>query len=234
MKKLDKLIFGLNCKNYKYGDELLEIAHFTDKLAKENPEIIFTFSAPYVDLARVCKETENMLIYAQGMDGISPGRGNGLVLPDSLKAVGVNGVTLNHAERPMTVGQLVKAVYRAKELGLLVDLCCDSAEEAKMLATLKPNCLICEPTSLIGTGKTASETYMQEVVNAIHAISDDIIICIGAGTKNGNDVYNAIKNGAQCAGGSSGIFAAENPHAVILDMLDGFKRAIADFPRWHR
>ena len=232
MKKLNKLIFGLNCKNYKFGDELLEIAHFTDQLAKENPELIFTFSAPYVDLARVCRETNSMLIYAQGMDGITPGRGNGLVLPDALKAIGVHGVTLNHAERPMTVGQLVKAVYRAKELGLLVDICCDSAEEAQMLATLKPNCLVCEPTSLIGTGRTASPEYMQEVVRTIQAISEEIIICIGAGTKNGEDVYNAIKNGAQCAGGSSGIFAAENPQAVILDMLDGFKRALADFTRW--
>ncbi len=101
-----------------------------------------------------------------------------------------------------------------------------------MLATLKPNCLVCEPTSLIGTGRTASPEYMQEVVRTIQAISEEIIICIGAGTKNGEDVYNAIKNGAQCAGGSSGIFAAENPQAVILDMLDGFKRALADFPRW--
>ena len=134
----------------------------------------------------------------------------------------------------MSVGQLVKAVYRAKELGLLVDLCCDSAEEAQMLATLKPNCLICEPTSLIGTGQTASEAYMQEIVRTIQAISEDIIICIGAGTKNGDDVYNAIKNGAQCAGGSSGIFASANPQAVILDMLDGFKRALADFSRWRK
>lgn len=229
MKKLNKLIFGLNCKNYMYGDELIELAHFCDRLAAQNPEIIFTFSAPYVDIARVCKETQHMLIYAQGMDGIIPGRGNGLVLPDSLKAVGVHGVTLNHAERPMTVNQLVKAVYRAKELGLLVDICCDSAEEAKMLATLEPDCLICEPTSLIGTGHTASPEYMQEIVKSIQAISEDIIICIGAGTKDGKDVYNAIKNGAQCAGGSSGIFAAENPKAVILDMLEGFKKAKDDF-----
>lgn len=229
MKKLDKLIFGLNCKNYMYGDELVELAKFCDQLAAQTPEIIFTFSAPYVDIARVCKETSHMLIYAQGMDGIVPGRGNGLVLPETLKAVGVSGVTLNHAERPMTVNQLVKAVYRAKELGLLVDICCDSAEEAKMLAVLKPNCLICEPTSLIGTGQTASPEYMQEVVKTIKDISEDIIICIGAGTKDGKDVYEAVKNGAQCAGGSSGIFAAENPKAVILDMLDGFKRAQKDF-----
>lgn len=229
MKKLDKLIFGLNCKNYMYGDELVELAKFCDQLAAQTPEIIFTFSAPYVDIARVCKETSHMLIYAQGMDGIVPGRGNGLVLPETLKAVGVSGVTLNHAERPMTVNQLVKAVYRAKELGLLVDICCDSAEEAKMLAVLKPDCLICEPTSLIGTGQTASHEYMQEVVKTIKDISEDIIICIGAGTKDGKDVYEAVKNGAQCAGGSSGIFAAENPKAVILDMLDGFKRAQKDF-----
>lgn len=229
MKKLDKLIFGLNCKNYMYGDQLAELALFCDKLAKDNPEIIFTFSAPYVDIARICSITENMLIYAQGMDGIVPGRGNGLVLPDTLKDVGVDGVTLNHAERPMTVSQLVRAVYRAKELGMLVDICCDSAEEAKMLAMLEPDCLICEPTSLIGTGHTASDEYMLEVVKTIKNISEDIIICIGAGTKNGDDVYTAIKNGAQCAGGSSGIFAAKDPKAVILDMLDGFKRARVDF-----
>lgn len=229
MKKLDKLIFGLNCKNYMYGKEILELAKFCDRLAEENPEIIFTFSAPYVDLAAICAQTHHMLIYAQGMDGISPGRGNGLVLPDALKEAGVDGVTLNHAERAMTVSQLVRAVYRAKELGMLVDICCDSVEEAKMLATLQPNCLICEPTSLIGTGTTASPEYMQEVTKAIRSISDEIVVCIGAGTKNGEDIYRAIQHGAQCAGGSSGIFAAEDPKAVILDMLAGFKKARIDF-----
>lgn len=228
MGKLRTPILGINPKSYMYGDKLLDIAKYADKLAKEY-DVTITFSAPYVDLARLAQETENLIITAQGMDGISPGRGMGAILPDSLVNVGVKGVTINHAERPMTTSQLVKAVYRAKELGLKVTICADTIEEAKMIATLKPDFMVCEQSSLIATGITADEEYMVSTRKAIKEVCSDIIIFQGAGTKSGEDVYRAIKNGAEGTGGSSGIFLADDPKAVIKDMIEGLVRARKDF-----
>ena len=134
MLKIKTPILGINPKSYMYGDRLLEIAKYADKLA-ERFDITITFSAPYVDLANLVKETQHLIITAQGMDGITVGRGMGAVLPESLVNIGVKGVTINHAERPMTTSQLVRAVYRAKELGLNVSVCADSIEQARIIAT---------------------------------------------------------------------------------------------------
>lgn len=228
MLKIKTPILGINPKSYMYGDRLLEIAKYADKLA-ERFDITITFSAPYVDLANLVKETQHLIITAQGMDGITVGRGMGAVLPESLVNIGVKGVTINHAERPMTTSQLVRAVYRAKELGLNVSVCADSIEEARMIATLKPTFMVCEPTSLIGTGITSDKEYMIETKKAIKEVCSDIIVFQGAGTKDGKDVYNAIKNGAEGTGGSSGIFCSSNPKAVIRDMVEALIQAKNDF-----
>ena len=92
MLKIKTPILGINPKSYMYGDRLLEIAKYADKLA-ERFDITITFSAPYVDLANLVKETQHLIITAQGMDGITVGRGMGAVLPESLVNIGVKGVT---------------------------------------------------------------------------------------------------------------------------------------------
>jgi triosephosphate isomerase len=215
---------SINPKSYLFGDALIELALGVDKLAEEF-EIDTLFTAPYVYLAQIAQSTSHLIVAAQGADGITPGRGMGLVLPDSLKDVGVQAVILNHAERPMTVHNLAEAVRRVKELDMLSIVAVDTVEEAKMAAILEPTNIICEPTGLIGSGSTSDESYMKATLNAIHGISPKTLISQSAGVKSGDDVYRAIMNGADGTGASSGVAKAERPLDVVRSMFEGAARA---------
>lgn len=216
--------FGVNPKSYLYGEELIKLALYLDKLSEEL-DLDITFTAPYADLFEVRRQTKNLFIFAQGMDGITPGRGMGAVLPESLKDAGVDGVMLNHAERPMTLSQLVKAVKRAKELDLMTIVCADSVEDAKMIAILKPDEIVCEQTELIGTGVMADDKYMEDTLKAIKEISPDTWVLQAAGIKNGDDCYRAIKMGSVSAGGTSCVVCAEDPYAAAREMAEAIVKA---------
>src|SRR5690625_6586254 len=99
MSKLNitKLFFVFNPKSYLYGKELLKLAKMADKLAKENDISIFV-TAPFADLQTLSKNTEDVIVTAQHMDGIKPGREMGHVLPDSLHANGAQATFLNNVK----------------------------------------------------------------------------------------------------------------------------------------
>ena len=224
MKKIRIPSFGVNPKSYLYGEKLIDLAKYLDLLSEEY-DLDISLTVPYADISSVRKATKNIFIYAQGMDGIEPGRGMGLVLPESIKNAGASGVMLNHAERPMTINQLVRAVKRAKELDLYCIICADSIEEAKMIAILEPDEIICEQTSLIGSGILASDEYMLNTLEAIKSISPNTRVLQGAGIKNGDDCYKLIKMGFISAGGTSCVVCAEDPYAAARDMVEGIVRA---------
>lgn len=43
-------------------------------------------------------------------------------------------------------------------------------KEALLIATLKPDILLCEPTELIGTGTVSDKSYIEATNNAIRSI----------------------------------------------------------------
>jgi len=224
MRKVRVPSFGINTKSYVYGDEIVALAKHADMLS-EKYDIDVTFSAQLIDIPRIKAETKHLFLTAQYMDGITPGRGMGHVLPEALVAAGVYGVTLNHAEKPMTVAQLARAVKRAKEVGLAVTICADTVEECRMVATLKPDTIVAEETSRIATGVPSDMAYMKATEAAIKEMSPETKVVQGAGIKSYDDVYRAIKAGSCSAGGSSGICAAENPFEVMEEMIKAVARA---------
>ncbi|KFN92260.1 triosephosphate isomerase [Tetragenococcus muriaticus PMC-11-5] len=60
----------------------------------------------------------------------------------------------------MQLTELVSAIKKAKKLEMKTIVCANSIEEARSIALLKPDILLCEPTELIGTGKTSDEDYI--------------------------------------------------------------------------
>jgi triosephosphate isomerase (TIM) len=173
----------------------------------------------------LAKETENLLIFAQHMDPLSIGRGLGSVLPEAVKAAGAVGVMLNHAEKPMSISDLYRAIKRADEVGLVSIVCADSIEEAAAIAHFCPNIIVAEPTELIGTGQTSNYEYVIKSTSIIKDINPDIQVLQGAGISNGQDVYNVIKAGAEATGSTSGIIKAEDPEAMINEMLKALRTA---------
>lgn len=189
--KIEPPFFEIGPKAYMYGEQMLELARAADQASvKYDVRIILT--PQYTDIPTLAKETESLLIFAQHMDPLPIGRGLGSVLPEAVKAAGAVGVMLNHAEKPMTVSDLRKAIQRANEVGLVSIVCADSMEEAVAIAHFSPNMIVAEPTELIGTGKMSDEKYVVETTSAIKRINPEILVLPAAGIKNGNDVYRTI------------------------------------------
>jgi triosephosphate isomerase len=132
---------------------------------------------------------------------------------------------LNHAEKPLSMANLYQAIKRADEVGLVTIVCADSIKEAEAIAHFSPNIIVAEPTELIGTGQTSDEAYVIATTSAIKRINPEIQVLQAAGIKNGHDVYRTIKAGAEATGTTSGIMKAEDPEAMLDEMICAVRTA---------
>lgn len=215
--------FTLNPKAYLYGKESLELALYADTLANELDIDVF-FTAQHVDIVTIKQATSRLIVTAQHIDPIKPGRGMGHILPESVKNAGAEATFLNHAEHPLTLAELTKAVERANDVGLITIVCADSLKDAEIIAYLEPDIMVCEQTELIGTGKTADAQYMRDTNSMIKAISPNTQVLQAAGISTPDDVSKAIQSGAGGTGGTSGIVCADDPKAVLFTMLQALKK----------
>jgi triosephosphate isomerase (TIM) len=210
--------FEIGPKAYMYGERVLKLAQAADKASKKY-DVRIIFTPQYTDIRMLAEATENLLVFAQHMDPLPVGRGLGSVLPEAVKAAGAVGVMLNHAERPVTMSNLNKAIKRADEVGLGSIVCADTIEEAMAIAHFSPNIIVAEPTELIGTGHPSDSKYIMETTAAIKKVNPEIQVLQGAGISNGQDVYNVIKAGANATGTTSGIMKAADPEAMLEEMI---------------
>ena len=147
------------------------------------------------------------------------------ILPESLVAAGAEGVMLNHCEKPLTLAVLRETIKRADEVGLATIVCADSMAEASMIAMLKPNIIVAEPSELIGTGVSVGPQYVEAATKAVKDIDPEILVLTAAGIANGNDVYNTIIAGADATGSSSGVAKAKDRAAMVDEMISAVRRA---------
>ena len=224
--------FEIGTKNYIYGDKVLEYAKAADAAA-EKYDIDVLFITPSTEIRRVAENTKHLIILAPYMDTLRPGRGMADILPEGLKAAGAKGVVVNHCEKPMSIPAIKETIDRARELDFIVFACADSLDEAKAIAQLHPDIINPEPTELIGgTGKgVSSMEYVRGSIEAIKAIDPDIMVEQAAGITNGQQVYDFIMAGSEAAGAASGIANAEDPLAMIDEMVGAVRRAADDLKR---
>lgn len=223
-KIVNQPFFIFNPKSYLYGKELLEFVDVAEKLAKEKSVTIF-MTAPYADLSSVNSRVENVIVTAQHMESLSPGAGMGHVLPESLHAAGARATFLNHAENPMLLSELTKTIERATDLDIISIVCADSISEARAVAMLNPDIILCEPTELIGTGQTSDDEYIKRTNQAIKEINPDIMVMQAAGISTADDVFRTISLGADGTGGTSGIINADDPKQMLIDMVEAAEKA---------
>lgn len=227
MKKVRVPFLVVNPKSYLYGEESLKLAKAADQAAAETGvEVLFT--APFADLRYIRQNTEHVIVTAQHMESLRPGRGMGHVLPESLKAAGADAVFLNHAENPLPVCELAACIKRAKELDMATVVCADSVKEGLAIVMLEPDILLCEPTDLIGTGKVADNSYVIEATSKIRAINPEILVMIASGVSTADDVYNVIRLGADGTGATSGILKAPDPCLRVMEMARAMAQAVKD------
>lgn len=216
--------FEIGPKSYLYGEDVIELARAADT-ASEKYDVDIIFTTPVVEIARVKAATRRIHVFAPHMDPIYPGRGLADTLPESLVAAGAEGVMLNHCEKPLTISVLKKTIERADEVGLATIVCADSIAEAGMIAKLRPNIIVAEPSELVGTGVSCGSDYVAAAANSVHDVDPDILVLTAAGISNGEDVYNTIIAGADATGSSSGIARAEDRAAMVDEMIAAVRKA---------
>lgn len=224
--------FEFGPKTYLYGKDTVEMACLADQLShKYNVDIIFT--AQLTDIPLIAPKVKYLHVFAQHMDGIYPGVGIGSALPEAIKAAGAEGVLLNHAEKPMSLYELNAALRRADEIGLATIVCAGSALEGAAVAVLKPNIVLVESPSLIGTGerKEADTKEITLINKTIREIDPKIAIMHSAGIHDEQDVYEIIMAGADACGSTSGIIKAKEPFVMFEQMIDAMCRAWKDRAR---
>ena len=219
-------VFEAGPKAYMFGPDVVRVAIRADELSREyGVQIIF--DPQYVDIPTIAQRVERVLVFAQHMDSLEPGRGMGSVLPEALKAAGASGVVLNHFERRLSAEELERAVRRADEVGLATVVCADGLDQALAIAALAPNAIIVESPQLIGAGKghDTSRAAVLDTNRAIWQVNPDIVVIRGAGIGDAHDVFDVIAAGAQGTGSSSAIFAAEDPERVLEAMIRAVREA---------
>lgn len=224
MAKAQSPFLIVNPKSYLYGEESLELAKAADQVAKDTGLQIY-FTCPYADIRMIKENTTDIIVCAQSMDPLVPGRGMGHVLPESLKEAGAEALFLNHAENPKTVSDLYATIKRAKELDMITVVCADSTVEAKAVACMDPDIVLAEPTDLIGTGQVADDSYTIETVKALNAINPNVLVMIASGVSTAEDCYNVVKLGADGTGATSGILNAPSPAQRVREMAEAIVKA---------
>jgi triosephosphate isomerase len=218
--------FEVGPKAYAYGEDVLALARKADALSDAyGVQVILT--PQYVDIPIIAREVRHVLVFAQHMDSLPRGRGQGSVLPEALKAAGAAGVMLNHVERRLSREELARTIGRADEVGLASMVCADDADDAVDIARLGPNVIIVESPALIGsrTSTAGGRASVAQTDTAIRRIQPDTRVLHGAGISGPRDVYDVIAAGAEAAGSSSAIFDADDPESMLEAMIKAVRAA---------
>jgi triosephosphate isomerase (TIM) len=219
-------LFELGLKGYLWGRKALELAKAADQIASEH-RVAIIFTPQYVDIPAIVRETRNLLIFAQHIDPVRPGRGNGAVLAEAVKEAGAHGTFLNHAEKPVALGALAQTIRRANEVGLHTMVCADSPEEAAAMAQLKPTMIMAEPPDLIGGSNPVAKQreFIAATIGVVRRIDRDILIFNSAGIRTPEDAATVIAAGADGTGSTSGVLTAADPVETLRRMVAAVEKA---------
>jgi len=218
--------FEVGPKAYAYGRTIVELACLADELSREH-DVRIVFTPQYVDISPVAAVVQSVLVFAQHMDPLRPGRGVGAVLPEAIRAAGAVGVLLNHVERRLARDVLEATMRRAEEVGLATMVCADGVEDAVQIAALGPTVIIVEEPRLIAGGRRseAGRRAIAATNAAVRAVDPRIRVLHGAGINGPDDVFDVIASGAEGTGSSSAIFTARDPGAMLESMIKATRAA---------
>jgi triosephosphate isomerase (TIM) len=169
-------------------------------------------------------QTVKLPVFIQHVDAITPGKNTGFISAAAAKANGAAGVLLNHSEHRLEPEILQQTVTLAKNEGLSVLVCVESAAEALWYDQMEPDMIALEESTLIGgnvsivtsdLGRSKVEEFIKTPLKAQKLV--------GAGVKNQADVRKSLEMGAAGVLLASGITLAPNPRDVLVDLCQGFQ-----------
>jgi triosephosphate isomerase len=219
-------VFEIGLKGYAYGAEAVRLATAADRIAADLG-VSIVFDPQAVDIPAVARATEHILVFAQHLDPVTPGRGVGAMLAEAVREAGADGAMLNHSERPMALGEIERALRRAREVGLRTLVYADSPEQAAGLAMLGPDIVLAEPPELIGGSRSAAtemRVFVDRTVELVTRIDPRIVVMCSAGVQTADDVAAMMALGVGGTGSSSGILRAPDPVARMEEMIAAMHR----------
>lgn len=214
-------IIIVNFKLYEnaVGDNALKLARTHEKVAQETGASI-AIAVNALDVVRVAAEV-SIPVFAQHFDPVGYGSHTGHIHPAVLKAAGVSGSLLNHAEHQLSDDVLVASIHLAKECGLYTVVCADTPMKgAKIAVEMGPDLVAVEPPELIGGDISVSRAQADIVKKAVELIGVGRTL-VGAGIKDMEDVRLSLEFGASGVLLASGVTKAEDPYAVLMDLVRG-------------
>lgn len=215
-----KPIFVINPKNEMHGADLVELARIADKAAADFDVQVMLTCSP-CDVYQVSVATTQLFVFGQHIDPIASGPTTGKILPEALQSAGAVGTMINHPEQQLVFSEVQKAIARARECDLLSLVFAQTMEQAIAVAHMQADMVMVEEPQFIATNIILDGDYMQKVTQTVQHIKRDMLVLQGAGIKSGEDVYKVIVGGVQGTGSSSGIFKAEHPETMVVEMIKG-------------
>jgi len=200
------------------------LASAADRLGKQmadvstNARMVAVTSA--FDLSSV-SSIDGLEVWSQHLDPVGQGSHTGWLEPDTAIARGATGTIINHAEHKVSLEHVEKLMAMLPE-GFPVCACAADVTEARALAKLGPTFIAVEPPELIGgdiSVTTADPTIVSDTVAAVKEVNPNVRVLCGAGVKNGQDVATAIALGAEGVLLASGVTKANDPQAVLEDLI---------------
>ena len=216
----------VNFKTYAEGTgkNALKLAKIAENVAEKSG--IYVAVAPqFTDITTISSET-SVPVFSQHIDAVTYGSNTGHVLPEAVKDAGAVGTLINHSERRIPFKDIDAAIRRAREVGLITNVCADTPMNASTVAFFKPDIVAVEPPELIGTGIPVSKAkpeVVSDTVSLVRKANPAITILCGAGITKGEDVAAAIKLGTQGVLIASGIVRAKDPYAALMDIVEHMK-----------
>jgi triosephosphate isomerase len=163
-------------------------------------------------------------ILAQHENTELPGGHTGKITIKSIKENGCDGSLINHSENRITYEKINELIHLLRQSDLISIVCVRDVYEASAVAKLHPDVIAIEPPELIGgdiSVTNANPDIIKDSVNAVHEISEDIIVLCGAGVKTGEDVKKAIELGASGVLIASGVTKAKDKKQAIMNLVKG-------------
>jgi triosephosphate isomerase len=214
----------INFKTYleATGKRAVDLSRKIEQVARNN-DVHVGVAPQFCDIEQVATHVE-IPVFAQHIDSIEAGANTGHVLAESVKAAGGVGTLINHSERPLQLPDVEKSVERARGVGLSSVVCAGTIALATAVALTRPDMVAIEPPELIGSGRAVSmerPEIVSDSVRQIRAVNPEVRILCGAGVTTGDDVYAALKLGAQGVLVASGVVKAHKPEDVLADFCKG-------------
>ena len=196
-------------------------------LAKAMAEVNATTDASMVavvsafDLSAVKAAAPGLEVWTQHLDPIGWGSNTGWAHPETAIGYGATGTIINHAEHKVDLSHVESLLNQLPD-DFPVCACAADIDEAKALAALSPTFIAVEPPELIGgdiSVTTADPGIVSGTAEVVKASNPNVRVLCGAGVKNGADVAKAIELGTEGVLLASGVTKAEDPKAVLYDLV---------------